>query len=290
MPSAADFRRAFSLSESQALGASRFSIAQSRVGHEVVEEFEHYSFPIELRVEGEAAAAAGSGRSVRSASAAKRLAAAFKQHVANKQRVVVYSAYGSPYECIIGDCAVDHLGGGAFRIKATGTAERRRDLPLLAQVREQERGAAAEPSAEEVAALEPEYRVIKSRFGTSKCSICDGTIDPGVKIAKRAMEQAKGGWAHVGCIVAQQQERAGQGKRGGAPKRAQDATAGGGKRKAEASTEEGKQSGGKRRPASKAAAGQVAKAAGKRKAEVGDAALAGAEGRKRRRQVLQHNA
>jgi hypothetical protein len=44
-------------------------------------------------------------------------------------------------------------------------------------------------------------RVIKSRFGTSKCSKCGGTIDPGVRIARPQGEQGRGGWAHVQCMV-----------------------------------------------------------------------------------------
>ena len=44
-------------------------------------------------------------------------------------------------------------------------------------------------------------KIIKSRFGSSKCSICHETIDPGVKIARDANYSGKGGWAHAGCAV-----------------------------------------------------------------------------------------
>ena len=44
-------------------------------------------------------------------------------------------------------------------------------------------------------------RVIKSRFGTSKCTICGDIIDPGTKIAKDAHSQERGGWMHASCAV-----------------------------------------------------------------------------------------
>lgn len=46
-------------------------------------------------------------------------------------------------------------------------------------------------------------RVIKSRFGTSKCWLCGETIDPGQKIAKRQSAAGRGGWAHAACLVHQ---------------------------------------------------------------------------------------
>lgn len=44
-------------------------------------------------------------------------------------------------------------------------------------------------------------RVIKSRFGSSKCTLCGDTIDPGTKIAKDAHSQERGGWMHASCAV-----------------------------------------------------------------------------------------
>jgi hypothetical protein len=35
--------------------------------------------------------------------------------------------------------------------------------------------------------LGSDYRIIKSRWGTSKCSVCEQTIEPGTKIAKRSV-------------------------------------------------------------------------------------------------------
>lgn len=55
-------------------------------------------------------------------------------------------------------------------------------------------------------------RVIKSRFGTSKCGLCGETIDPGCKIAKEQGAAGRGGWAHAACLV--QQRKGGSGGSG----------------------------------------------------------------------------
>ena len=50
------------------------------------------------------------------------------------------------------------------------------------------------------------YRLIKSRFGSGKCGICDGTIDQGERIAKRQGDDTPGGWSHATCVVQQLKE------------------------------------------------------------------------------------
>ena len=44
-------------------------------------------------------------------------------------------------------------------------------------------------------------RVIKSRFGSSKCAECGEIIDPGVTIARDKDYKARGGWMHLNCAV-----------------------------------------------------------------------------------------
>jgi len=46
-------------------------------------------------------------------------------------------------------------------------------------------------------------RVIKSRYGSGKCSLCGESIDQGAKIAKDASSNERGGWMHAACAVEQ---------------------------------------------------------------------------------------
>lgn len=55
-------------------------------------------------------------------------------------------------------------------------------------------------TAEAKKALEG-MRVIKSRFGSSKCATCGQAVEVGSKIAKPQGDTSKGGWSHALCIV-----------------------------------------------------------------------------------------
>lgn len=157
MPSAAEFKHRFGLTVGSAVGSS-LQIAASHVGHVVERENERYSFPTELVLSSEGAKASP-----------KSVAAAFAANTRAKQNGIVHSAYGSPYECTISAGKAKPSGKDSnWTLMARGLAIRRRDLPTLAQQRAAER-AAEEPGKDALAALQPEYRIIRSRFGTSKC-------------------------------------------------------------------------------------------------------------------------
>lgn len=162
MPDAASFRRFYGLHKGLALGAG-LTISAAHVGHVVERQNQRYSFPIQLDLSG-----AGSGRGA----SAKSVAAAFAAHIKPKQHGILMSAYGSPYECSIGSekAAASEGKDGGWTLTAKGRAVRRRDLPTVAQQKAEEHQR-TEPSKEEVESLKPEYRVIKSRFGSSKCSV-----------------------------------------------------------------------------------------------------------------------
>lgn len=134
---------------------------------------------------------------------------------------IIYSQYGSPYACTFGKPALQAAraaaaaGGapGAVVIASCGSAVRRRDVPTLSQQRErkqlaqaQARGDAAAVEAAraaagalEAAAEAAGYRVIKSRFGSSKCGGCGEVIESGEPIAKPKAAAGRGGWRHLAC-------------------------------------------------------------------------------------------
>ncbi|PSC73038.1 phosphomethylpyrimidine synthase [Micractinium conductrix] len=205
MPSPSDFRRAFGLGQGEMIG-EHWLVTSSKVGHDVLEQNERYGFPTELTLEWQAGEGGtrrggGSGKNASGGRRRRVLAAAFKQHT--REPRVVYSAYGSPYECkYVGSPSVTALpldgeaeeGAGAgsapapaFRLTCLGRAARRRDVPTRQQAAQAERDAKGqhELSKDEERRCLSEYRVIKSRFGSSRCALCGEAIDPGVKIAKR---------------------------------------------------------------------------------------------------------
>jgi hypothetical protein len=56
------------------------------------------------------------------------------------------------------------------------------------------------------------YRLIKSRFGSGKCGICEGAIDQGERIAKLQRDTTRGGWSHATCLVQQLKQGGGEGE------------------------------------------------------------------------------
>lgn len=223
MPSPSDFRKAFGLAVDQTLGG-KWRITSSSFGHEVKEQNERYEFPAAVEVEWAPSSGGGARSGKHGGDQRRELEACWAQQTS--ERRIVYSAYGSPYECFFVKAPkVTPLDeeGRSFQVTALGRAVRRRDIPTLKEAKAAEReaaGAAAEVSKEDERRYLAGCRVIKSRFGTSKCGICGQTIDPGVKIAKGKGDAGRGGWAHATCLV--QQIKAGGG--GGSGKRGREAS------------------------------------------------------------------
>ena len=253
MPSATDFRRAFGLdpgvriggSSAAAAGSKRrrgaddsqqsFELTSVQVGHEVLSQNERYAFPTTLLLAPVASAKAV--RSSRTAAAAGRgardaAAAALRQTL--RDRHIVYSAYGSPYECAFELATLqlheavpsadddDEKGvpPGCWRATVRGIAHRRRDMPTKAQQAQQRDaarlGAAAgddeaakRAAKEERARVRAEakargLRVVVSRFGSGVCASCGGAVEHGQLIARPAAADAagkRGSWAHAACAL-----------------------------------------------------------------------------------------
>ena len=257
MPSAVDFRRAFGLDRGARIGGSSavaagrkrrrgagdtspqpqsFELTFLHVGHEVLSQNERYAFPTTLLLapvagaeasrssSRAAAASSASGRSAHDAAAAALREALHGQHV-------VYSAYGSPYECAFelatlklhgaeaASSAAAADGGnvppGTWRATVRGIARRRRDMPTKAQLAQQRGAAGGDDEAAKRAAKEERarvraeakargLRVVVSRFGSGVCASCGGAVEHGQLIARPAADDAagrRGSWAHAACAL-----------------------------------------------------------------------------------------
>ena len=251
MPSATDFRRAFGLEAGTriearggaAVGGKRrrggaasppqptsFELVSVSVGHEAVRRNERYAFPTELVLA--PVAGAGTTRRGRSSSATgdnvsaatnTRDAATAALRDALRDRHMVYSAYGSPYECAydLGSLRLYDASSakdasdvapppGAWRATVTGVATRRRDVPTKAQEHDAAQHAGgAEDAKQERARVRAEakargLRVVTSRFGSSVCAACGAAIEHGELIARSSDAAAagdRGGWAHAACAM-----------------------------------------------------------------------------------------
>jgi hypothetical protein len=204
MPSAAAFIRAFGLQAGAEFGGHRV-LKASHVGHEPVVQFKSYTYPLRLVFERAAGGGGAGGES--KASAAAALLKALRAHTAQPR--TVYSQYGSPYECRIKSLKLlpaaseaeesgeegggeeeggeEGGGGGAVVvIVGKGAAERRHDVPTLAEVHAESGEAAEEAALASSEAVKAAFRVLKSRFATSKCARCHEIIDPGAPAAAAA--------------------------------------------------------------------------------------------------------
>ncbi|KAL4859055.1 hypothetical protein ACK3TF_000838 [Chlorella vulgaris] len=204
MPSPSDFRRAFNLSEGAHLGLQKqWEIETVHMGHEAVQQNERYEFPTTLIVQFRAGtkAVGSKGLSQRK----QQLEKAFNQ--ATQLEHIVYSAYGSPYECTYGPPQVAGIdaGGRSFKLTAVGMAVRRRDIPTLAaqlDAEQKAKGLGQEAvSAAGRAQFLRRYRVTKSRWSSGRCETCHQAIAPGSQIAKADGQEARGHWSHAACIV-----------------------------------------------------------------------------------------
>jgi hypothetical protein len=248
MPSASDFRRAFGLEPGAVLhpaaGGKRrrggaataqhlmtlFELVSVRVGHEALTPNERYAFPTEV-VLALAAKTPRRGRSSATSDDAStadgaRDAATAALREALRDRHMVYSAYGSPYECAyeldtlrLHDKDEDAMPPGSWRATVRGVAHRRRDMPTKAQQvqqREASHDASDDDAVKKQAAKKEErarvraeakahgLRVVASRFGSGVCSICGAAIEHGQMIARPDAADAAGkhgGWSHAACAL-----------------------------------------------------------------------------------------
>ena len=188
MPSPSAFAQGLGLVPGDKLPRGVTVCTASLPYHIVVTAYKTYHFNVALEV-----SAATSSHST----AEKDVAAA----ISAIPHAVVYSAYGSPYDCWLkpSSIRVKKLGGGGtFAVHCLGIAERNRELPTLAAAAKAAGTSARDAAAE--SALAATHVMKTSHFATSKCAACGQGISPGTRIAKpKSSAAAKGGWSHVAC-------------------------------------------------------------------------------------------
>lgn len=181
MPSPTDFKRAFQLDKVD--GTKKVS-----VGHVVKKQNELYTFPVKMIFD----------------SAADLTVDHVQQVLTEKKTLfdgcVVYSAFGSPYECELGAWKVESGKGGAIEATSTGTATRNRDMLTQRQQSDLKRADTVDLfkllSKEE----KKGFSFRKSAYSSSKCSSCNEKIDIGARIVKKKSSKKKrGGWSHIEC-------------------------------------------------------------------------------------------
>ena len=115
-------------------------IANSTIGHEVKKQNERYEFPCTLEI-----------RFKNGVELTKRQVEAAVRHHTSKQ-LTVYSAYGSPYLCSFQNVKATKFDQeeNIANVKLFGKAVRRRDIPTLAQQKEEERNEKGHAEEEEL--------------------------------------------------------------------------------------------------------------------------------------------
>jgi hypothetical protein len=226
MPSPALFARGFSLIDGAEVpvpvGARRprhelWRVADAHVRHVVVRQFDRYEFPFTLTLAWEdGSGSGGSGGAGRAAAGAGHAAAAPAEVAAAVAAAaggpqILYSEYGSPYECSVGPVnATEARSDGSIVVSGRGVAARRRDLPREADAAGGAAGRWAVADAVAAAAADAlaPHRVVKSRFSTSMCAVCGERILAGLWIVeapggggRRGGGGGGGGgqWAHLTC-------------------------------------------------------------------------------------------
>lgn len=227
MPSASGFRRGFAVSVGDDIAGTGFRVTHSRVDHVAKKTrgksgsivtnvglinayflfvWDRYEYPIRLGLEADESIAG-------SAKARKAFLDSLKKHAAER---IVYSGYGSPYDCSFGSPKIESwkmVDGDGEKEKGTqvvvtskGTATRRRDIPTQREQSLSHESSKQKESSDRAkrAAEKRGYRVIRSHFATSRCPSCARGIEVGEWIAKKEGEgrTRRGGWVHLGCADA----------------------------------------------------------------------------------------
>jgi len=207
MPSASAFKKAFNLEEGIILSSanSKYELVYVHVDHVQKKLFQEYDYPIELHFR-------CSSGSIDENILLKLIENNFCR---NKNGQIVYSEYGSPYECHFGSPKVKkvakkkgHDTEHIIEIHSVGRGIRRRDIPTLkAQQKSRSRSNSRSKNKSSSHGKgqgipQKDLEVKKSHFATSKCAMCKSQILPGEEIAKSKKElNHRGGWSHLECLL-----------------------------------------------------------------------------------------
>jgi len=194
MPSPSAFRRGFTVDEGETIG-KKYKVDSIKVGHVVKVQNERYEFPMTIVF-----TSALSNPKPFTKASSDALLKALKSHV--RKNKIVYSAYGSPYDCGFGSPRVRCFDENTVTVKSTGKATRLRDTPTLKQQHDLKESQEEEQKEKDNENLLENYQIISSHWATSKCALCQQMIEPGTRIAKGKKDiTQRGGWAHVTCLT-----------------------------------------------------------------------------------------
>lgn len=201
MPSVSSFQKAFGLTRGLVLKDkySIFTLKESEIKHVVKKIYQEYEFLINLKF-------IGPSRE----DSEDHLLNLLKNKINSKDGIIVYSQYGSPYECGFGEAKLDNIYQDdkctIYKVISTGWAVRRRDIPTLKEINEGRKKSVdktrSRSNAKSIDKIDKKDLIIKSsHFQSGKCFKCGDKIKIGDKIAKSNDQiQIKGGWSHLDCL------------------------------------------------------------------------------------------
>jgi hypothetical protein len=201
MPSVSAYQKAFGLIRGLVLKdkSTLFTLKESDIQHVVKKIYHEYHFPICLKFIGPS-----------KEGSENHLLNLLNNKINSKDGIIVYSEYGSPYECGFGEAKVDDIYDEddytIYKVDSTGWAVRRRDIPTLKEQNEQRRKSVGKTrsksrgkSADKID--KKDLTIKSSHFNTGKCVTCEGKIEIGEKIAKSKDKiDIRGGWSHLDCM------------------------------------------------------------------------------------------
>jgi hypothetical protein len=187
MPSVSAYKKAFHLLKGQ-IFADKYILEKVQIGHKEIKRYSEYSFPIHLEFKGP-----------NEKFGHKRLLNMIHTKITSMNGKIVNSDYGNPYECTVGNPKIEKIinedeSHNIYIVTSEGYAFRRKDLP---SERKTSRSKSKPTKRDDM----PNLEIIKSRFATSKCKICNKSILVGSNIAKNKNDlNKKGGWSHLNCL------------------------------------------------------------------------------------------
>lgn len=199
MPSLTAFHRGFKIETG--MNIQGYALQELSIDHIVISRYHRYEFPIVMVFIPSSSATSSSS-----------LLQALKRLVQGNKRII-YSEYGSPYECSFGTPVVkEHGEDGDVIIESRGTAVRVYTVPTQQQeakgVRAQDiKGYIPPDQIESITdQLSDKYRVLKSHFSTGRCSICTESIHAGILIGQPLPQSDEyhhrsGNWSHATCLL-----------------------------------------------------------------------------------------
>lgn len=232
MPSPAAFLKGFGLSAKSVveLPSSSLRIKSVSIEHKVISRFHRYEFPIKFILE-----------PISESYSTSALAKEFQAFVSKNSPRIIHSQFGSPYDCTIGSFqvktseskakkkttkkrrtkkqkteneeeeeqeeeAAEEDAGVSIEVVCHGIAIRNRKKLTLQQQAAQSDSIHTNISKEVRDEYSSSHSIRKSTYGSSKCSLCSEAIAIGEFIAKSNSHKGKGGWNHLACVIAADEE------------------------------------------------------------------------------------